>query len=284
MENKKLLVTGSTGFVGKHLVLELKKQGYEIFAFAHSPEDDICDKNAFDKFKSQGISTVFHLAGKTFVPQSWENPGCFYEINTFGTQNVLDFCRETGASMIYVSAYVYGIPQYLPIDEKHPVNPNNPYAHSKYLAEELCRFYSENFGVKTTILRPFNLYGDGQRENFLIPSILKQLNEKNEITVNDLEPKRDYLHINDFVNACILTVNAKEKFKIYNVGSGFSFSVKDIIEIIEKIRGKEIDYMCLNQKRKSEIPDTRSNCTLLINDFHWSPKFCLKDYLKKHLI
>ncbi|HSA06691.1 MAG TPA: NAD(P)-dependent oxidoreductase [Candidatus Gastranaerophilales bacterium] len=268
----KILVTGSAGFIGKHLVFELEKQGHEIFAFSQSLGDDICDKNAFNKFHSQGIDAVFHLAGKTFVPQSWENPRDFYEVNILGTQNVLDFCRKTQAKMIYISAYVYGIPQYLPIDEKHPVNPNNPYAHSKYLAEELCRFYSENFGVKTVILRPFNLYGDGQKENFLIPSLIRQLKENNEIIVKDATPRRDYLHISDFINACVLSLNCQNAFNLFNVGSGKSFSIKEIIEIITTYSDKELKWESLGEKRQGEIPDTQADCALLINELDWKPQ------------
>jgi nucleoside-diphosphate-sugar epimerase len=216
-----ILVTGSTGFIGKPLVSCLGLRGATVHHFARSRGHNILDKNAFTPFLDKGINIIFHLAGLTFVPDSWNNAGEFYAVNFLGTQNTLDFCRAVGAHMIYISAYVYGVPQYLPIDEHHPVAPNNPYAHSKWLGEELCRFYAGNMGVKVTVLRGFNLYGPGQDTRFLLPWIIMQAKEGKEIVVKDDAPRRDYLHVDDFIEACILAMQAPDQFRIFNVGSGY---------------------------------------------------------------
>lgn len=110
-----------------------------------------------------------------FVPFSQENPRLTYEINVQGTANVLEFCRLNNSKIVFSSSYVYGKPKYLPIDEKHPIFPTNPYARSKTLGEMLCRSYNKDYGVKCVIIHWFNLYGKGQNNIFLIPQIINQL-------------------------------------------------------------------------------------------------------------
>jgi UDP-glucose 4-epimerase len=269
---KRILVTGATGFVGKNLIPRLDEKGYQIFPVAKSIGYDLNDNSCFHSFQNEGIDVVIHLAGRTFVPESWNDSTSFYEINSLGTQRVLEFCCKSNIKLVYVSAYVYGIPQYLPINELHPVVPNNPYAHSKWLGEELCRFYSRELGVKTVILRPFNLYGPGQTDNFLIPMLIKQIKENKEIIVQDETPKRDYLHISDFVEACIETIDFEESFKIFNVGSEASFSVQEIIEIFTNNYNNRIKWRSLGEKRHNEISETISDCTAIKQCLGWSPK------------
>ena len=237
-----ILVTGATGFIGKCLVSNLERAGMTVYPFAMSMGQDVRDVDAFEPLKTKNISHVFHLAGRTFVPDSWEEPGQFYQVNTLGTQHVLDFCRAVHARLIYVSAYVYGIPKFLPISESHPVCPNNPYAHSKWLGEELCRFYSQHYGVHVTVLRPFNLYGPGQGKQFLIPTILQQARSKAVITVKDVTPKRDYLHIKDFVQSCIKSLQSNSQFSIFNVGSGCSVSVKELLDMVIKYAPHTLEW------------------------------------------
>ena len=110
----------------------------------------------------QGIRHVFHLAAKTFVPHSWQDPRPFYEVNVLGTLNVLEHCCRHGARLTLVSSYVYGVPQHLPIREDHPLSAFNPYSQTKILAETVARFYEQHHGLPLVIVRPFNLYGPGQ--------------------------------------------------------------------------------------------------------------------------
>jgi nucleoside-diphosphate-sugar epimerase len=272
-----ILVTGATGFIGRNLVRRLEALGHKVYPFSRSTGHDVIDKNSFTPLLEKEIGVVVHLAGLTFVPDSWIAAGSFYAVNTLGTQQVLEFCRSTQARMVYVSAYVYGLPKYLPIDENHPLVPNNPYAHSKWLGEELCRFYAENMGVKSIILRPFNLYGPGQDDRFLIPTLLRQIRETGEITVKDELPKRDYLHINDFVEACCLAMTHDETFSIFNVGSGTSHSVYQIIEMLRRGFRADIPFTSLNEKRQNEIPDTVADISAIRRSVGWSPKTTLND-------
>lgn len=275
----RILVTGSTGFIGKNLIPRLEECGYIVYPVAKSLGFDLCNDSSLDLFLNKGISTIFHLAGKTYVPDSWNTTSSFYEINSLGTQRVLEFCRRTNAKLIYVSAYVYGVPRYLPIDESHPVMPNNPYAHSKWIGEELCKFYAREMGVKSIILRPFNLYGPGQAEHFLIPTLIKQIKENLDIVVKDETPKRDYLYISDFVDACILAINYDEDFRIFNIGAGYSISVREIIETLIQYSHKQIKWRSLGEKRKNEILDTIADCSAIKQSLNWSPKIQLKEFI-----
>ena len=205
-----------------------------VCPFSASAGNDIRSAASFETYSDCCITHVIHLAGRTFVPDSWVDPGQFYETNVLGTQRLLDFCRKQDAKLVYVSAYVYGIPQVLPISELHHVAPNNPYAHSKWLGEELCRFYAEQFGLSVTVLRPFNLFGSGQSTQFLIPSILQQARTSSVISIKDSSPRRDYLHVDDFVRACSGVLSDNSLFSLYNVGFGASYSVAELLDMVLK--------------------------------------------------
>jgi len=124
-------------------------------------------------------------------------------------------------------------------------------------------------GVQSTILRPFNLYGPGQDHNFLIPIIIKQARERKEIVVKDDKPRRDYIHVGDFVEACILAMQSREKFRIYNVGSGYSLSVGEIIEAVISATKNGISWRSIGEVRQNEIPDTVADCNLIFELLGW---------------
>jgi nucleoside-diphosphate-sugar epimerase len=267
-----ILVTGSTGFVGRHLVPRLRESGFTVHEFSTSLGQDILDVRSFDSYFDKQITHVIHLAGITYVPDSWQNPELFYRVNTLGTQHLLDFCRAADARLIFVSAYLYGVPRYLPIDEQHPATPNNPYAHSKWLAEELCRFYAAEMGVETVVLRPFNLYGPGQKEPFLIPAIISQAMHGADIIVKDDGPRRDYLHVSDFIEACRCALEYCESpFRIFNVGAEYSLSVREILEAVVQASGNGINWSSTGEIRQNEIPDTVADCTAIRNALNWKP-------------
>ncbi len=279
MSTQRILVTGATGFVGKDLISHLQATGQATFGLSLSGGDDIRSPSCLNRYLDKGIETVFHLAAKTFVPESWKTPDDYYRTNTLGTLHVLEFCRQTGARLIYVSAYVYGPPQYLPIDENHPVQPNNPYAHSKWCGEQLCRFYSEYYGIRTSILRPSNLYGPGQADRFILSKVINQLRTGGRISVEDSTPKRDFLHVRDFVDACIVILKHDELNQTYNVSSGVSTSIAQVIRLICEISGTPVDWQDLGQIRPNEISDTKMTSLLVREDF-WKPVISLEDGLR----
>ncbi len=266
---KKILVTGSDGFVGRILVKELQKQGFMVEAFDKADGDIQKAKLKFDN-----INHVIHLAAATFVPKSWENPKEFYEVNIMGTENVLELCRKNQCSLTYINSYIYGMPQYLPIDESHPVKPNTPYNHSKYLGEELCRFYNEYFNMPVTIFRAFNIFGPNQNSNFLIPTIIEQILNPNYTTIKiqNLIPKRDFLYINDFLDILIKSIDFTG-YNLFNLGSGKSYSVEQIIKTVFKLSGIIKPIGESKTVRPNEVNDVVANIKLLKEKTGWKPKY-----------
>ncbi|MFH1160879.1 MAG: NAD(P)-dependent oxidoreductase [bacterium] len=265
-----ILVTGAKGFIGNHLADRLKAEGHTVFGFdVHL--GDITHLDALDDYLNSQADHVFHLAGKTYVPESWENPGLFYLINVQGTNTVLEFCRKTGAALTFVSSYLYGQPKYLPIDEKHPLHPFNPYSHSKLLAEQLVTYFTETFGLRTTIFRPFNAYGPNQASHFIIPEIIGKLLDPDipEVVVNDLRPKRDYIFVEDMIDAFLLSLSGLPG--IYNLGSGFSLSVQEIIDNVASIAGVSKPCKGLNKERPGEIFDLFADISLAKTNLGWIP-------------
>lgn len=268
-----ILLTGSSGFIGKKLKKTLLEKGHSVVDF-NSAHGDI----ASAQLNFQGIDYVFHLAGKSFVPDSWKNPAEFMRVNAEGTRNVLEFCCKNKIPLMFMSSYVYGFPEKLPIDEFHPIHPPNPYAQSKYEAEKLCFSYSEKYNLAVTIVRPFNIYGIKQPEHFLIAKIIKQALDKfqNKIELLDLSPRRDYIYMDDLIRAMI-SLFEKRKTGIFNIGSGYSLSVREIAEKILLSAGVEKEITSSGEIRPNEIPDVVADISKIKNETGWAPKVSFED-------
>jgi UDP-glucose 4-epimerase len=281
LEGRKILVTGSEGFIGSRLVSLLKKRGTEVRTLKRNGRIDVRD---WSKIRSlDQVNIVYHLAAKTFVPFSFRHPRETYEVNVLGTLNILEFCRLRDVEkMIFASTYVYGNPQYLPVDEKHPINPTNPYAKSKVLAEMLCKSYHEDYGLKCIIARPFNIYGEGQKEHFLIPSIVKQI-FRGKIKLNSPKPRRDFLYVDDVVSAFVKMGEypCKSGWDVYNLGYGKSYSVQEIVELLIKICGKHVRVTYIGKRRKGEIMDAVADIRKAREKLNWVPKVKISEGLEK---
>jgi nucleoside-diphosphate-sugar epimerase len=275
--SKPVLVTGSNGFVGSKLVEFLKKKEFVVKEF----DQGIGDISDY-QFSFDDLGHVFHLASQTYVPASWDRPLDFYRTNVLGTTNVLELCRRQNCSITYVSSYVYGTPEYLPVDEKHPIHPASPYNHSKLVAEEICKYYSDTFNVPVAILRPVNIYGPGQREEFLIPTIINQVMDPSVkvISVKDSRPKRDYLYIDDFLNAMLCTMGIK-RFEFFNIGSGSSVSVEEIILTALRCAAIDKPYKSENSERKNEIWDVYADISKFRERFCWLPQVSFEEGISR---
>ncbi len=269
----KILVSGATGFIGSRLIREISQlQEYEVNSIS-SVAGDVAEPATWQSLPSTEL--VVHLAAKTFVPDSWTDPVSFLRTNLNGTINALEYCRANKARLIFLSSYLYGNPKLLPIDEQAEVLVNNPYALSKKLAEEACQFYSDYFGLDLTILRVFNIYGSGQDDKFLIPSIVRQVLEGSLVKVKDLDPKRDYLYIDDLIDAMICAIENPQRFEIFNIASGISYSVRDVIQIVQSIAGKIVPVYSENIRRPYEIMDTCADITKARRILSWIPRWSL---------
>ncbi len=267
----KILVTGASGFVGRALTTRLRSSGWDVLPMS-SADGDIARNETIAKFAQHDVAHVFHLASKTFVPDSWDDPQAFCQTNVLGTVNVLEFCRSKGASMTYVSAYVYGHPDSLPIREDSAIRPSNPYALTKQLAESACEFYAGTYDLPVTTIRPFNAYGIDQPRNFLIPMIVRQaLDSGNAIVVKDLAPRRDYVYLDDVVAALMATMDKPCGYRVYNIGSGFSLSVKEVIDVVQTSAGTQKEVISENRVRTNELMDVVADISNARKDLGWHP-------------
>lgn len=276
---KKILITGSTGFVGKHLSARLMKEGYEIVSMSHDLFD-VTDKESFENIDFNQVDVVVHLASKTFVPDSWNDPESFYKTNVIGTVNILEKCKQYNMELVYLSSYVYGEPLYLPVDETHKIQYNNLYAHTKIVAEELCEFYRSNFNLKINILRPFNIYGPYQKESFLIPTIIKQLLEGDDVIVNNPFPKRDYIYIDDVTRFIQMLIESDES-DTYNIGYGKSYSVQEIFDIVQPMINGNAKLINKNIVRPNEINDLYCDNSKAQSKLKWKPLITIEEGLFK---
>lgn len=277
----RILVTGASGFIGSALCPALRLKNHEVETL-QSRDGDIADATTLERIGP--VQHVIHLAGRTFVPDSWKEPAAFQKTNVLGTANVLEFCRTRGARLTFVSAYLYGAPERLPVSEDCTPRPNNPYAMSKHLAEQVCEFYTKQYGVAVTVIRPFNIFGPGQKAHFLIPHIVRQVREGRSIQVKDLEPRRDYLYIDDMVDALVRTLGAPSGYNVVNIGSGTSVSVRELIYTIQSVAGTALQVISEGETRHNEITDVYADIGQARLLLRWSPKLSLKQGIKKMML
>lgn len=263
------LVTGASGFIGKSLCARLRADGQSVLALS-SVNGDVSSADTWNSLPPAKV--LYQLAGKSYVPDSWIKSSDFMAVNVVGTEHALSYCRKHSTRLVLASAYVYGRPERLPICEFDRVAANNPYALSKRLAEKLSEFAAEYQGVTVTVLRIFNVFGPGQRPEFLIPKILRQVRESQVIRLYDLAPRRDYVYLSDVVDAFAKSADLKSGFRILNIGSGTSFSVGEIVEKIQLLAGTRLPVISDSVERPQEIPDVVANIELAEEVIGWRPK------------
>ena len=274
-----ILITGSRGFVGDHICKSYFKNKYNLIT--DNPTDkqrnDITNIEYFENFEDKIIDVIIHLAAKISINDSLIDPYETYHKNIVGTLNVLEFAkRKNITNFIFLSTYVYGEPQYLPIDENHPINPHSPYNKSKIIAESLCKDYSKIFGINIVILRPFYLYGYNRKKNTLIKSVLDQINTNGIIKLSNEKTSRDFLYISDFIE---LLNNILNKFpsgyNIYNVGSGTSYTITEISRKIANLLNKKIRICYDESIRNQDINEMVADITKISKEFDWKPKIAI---------
>ncbi len=261
---RKVLVTGSDGFIGSHLTEELVKKGYEVKAFVYYNsfnnwgwldsiskdvmdhieifQGDIRDPNGVSE-AMKGCQAVFHLAALIAIPFSYHSPDTYVDTNIKGTLNVLQAARHLGTERVLVTSTseVYGTAQYVPIDEKHPYQGQSPYSATKIAADRLAESFYRSFGLPVTIVRPFNTYGPRQSARAVIPTIITQLLAgKERIKLGSLTPTRDFNYVKDTVNGFISMYRSEKTIgQEINIATQQEISIGELAEeLIRQINPK----------------------------------------------
>lgn len=290
-----IAITGINGFIGRHLAKKLQEKKYKIIGIG---KDDTCKVSDVSYFKGdilnkkflektlQDTDIIVHLAAITFHDELVNKKDEAEKINLFGTKNVLDiFSKSKTKKFLYPSTgKVYGKVIYLPIDENHPTNPQNVLGKLKLKVEKLISSY-EIINKNLIIFRVFNVYGPRQSENFLIPTIFKQTsNNRMEVTLGDVKAKRDYIYIDDLINAFILGIEQEmtQKVSIYNICTQTSKSASEIVQLINKIKGVNIRIK-VNPAliRKDESKEEYGTFAKAQKELGWEPKTSLEEGLRK---
>ena len=258
---KRVLVTGSEGFIGSHLVERLVEEGFAVRAFVlynsfnsmgwldtlppsiRAEIDfftgDVRDPNGV-RVAMAGCEAVFHLAALIGIPYSYHSPDSYVDTNVKGTLNVLQAARmlEVERLLVTSTSEVYGTARYVPIDEAHPLQGQSPYSATKIGADRLAESFHRSFGMPVTIVRPFNTYGPRQSARAVIPTIITQLlNGRREIALGDLRPTRDLLFVKDTVEGFVAIARAEETVgEEINIATGEEISIGDLAQkLIERI-------------------------------------------------
>ena len=277
---KRILLTGSNGFLGKNITYFLGN----YFDFIYINRDSKFNINKIDTLlEINKIDCVIHCAAETFIPSSFDDPFKFYKFNLNSTLNILEYCRIKKVSkFIYLNTYPYGVPKYNPIDEVHSLDPHSPYTKSKLISENLVFSYLDRY-FEPTSLRIFNPYGQGQSNRFLIPTIVNQATASNIVEVLDDKPKRDFLYIEDLINLIKIIISSEDAKGIYNVGSGRSVSIGEICIQLQAILNKELTLVSKEKNRENEILDCYANIDKVCKKFDWVPKHDLSSGLRKYI-
>ncbi len=260
-EKKCVLVTGAGGFIGSHLVERLVELGARVRAVVryNSRNDwglleslppsvksrvEVCPGDITDPFwtlrTAEGCEVIFHLAALIAIPYSYIAPEQFVAVNCTGTLNLLEAARRLGVELfVHTStSETYGTAQYTPIDEKHPLQGQSPYAASKIGADKLVESYHLSFGIPAAILRPFNTYGPGQSARAVVPTITSQGLDGDTIRLGLVTPRRDLNYVKDTVAGFIKIAESPAAIgEVINVGSGTAISIKELADRIIGLLG-----------------------------------------------
>ena len=299
MKYKKVLVTGADGFIGSHLTEMLLEQGVKVKALAqynsfnnwgwledipeHSNLDivtgDIRDPH-FCKEITKDVEIVFHLAALIAIPYSYVAPDSYVDTNVKGTLNICQAAKEYGGiRVIHTStSEVYGTAQYVPINEKHPKQPQSPYSASKIGADAMAMSFYNAFELPVTIARPFNTYGPRQSARAIIPTIITQIaNGIKEIKLGDLTPTRDFNYVRDTCKGFLALAEHEETIgKEINISSNFEISMKDTLDLIKRIMKSDVQFLTDEQRlrpEKSEVFRLWGDNTLIRELTGFSPDF-----------
>ena len=295
----KILVTGGAGFIGSHIAEYLVQRGDDITVLDNlntgSKENlakindkinfvngDIRDYKLLEQLVGD-IDGVFHEAALASVQQSFSMSDEYIDVNVSGTENIFKLAKEYGFKIVYASSSsVYGNPKKIPVKEDDERKPINPYAQTKLEDEYLAKQYSEN-GVKVIGLRYFNVFGKRQSKEYagVIKLFLHRIKQKKPPKINgDGLQTRDFVHIDDVVQANVSAMGSSINHKFFNVGSGLPISILDLANLIIDASGLSLEPIH-GPELSGDVRSTQADTQLIRKLLNWEPKTTLSDWLIK---
>ncbi len=294
----KILVTGSSGFIGSHLSEYLVKRGHQVVAFDRYNSNnhygwleksnyknkikfilgDIRDYDSVNK-AMKGCNDIIHLAALIGIPYSYVSPTAYIKTNIEGTFNVLESAKNLKVKQVIVTSTseVYGTALSKKLSENDELKAQSPYAASKIAADQLSLSYYRSFGLPVKIIRPFNTFGPRQSARAVIPTIITQALTKNKIKVGNLKTTRDFLYVEDLCTAYEKVLKSNKLLgEVVNVGVDSEISIKDLIMKISKILNKKLITIVEKKRvrpKKSEVFRLKCDCSKLKEITNWKPKY-----------
>ncbi|MBI4931337.1 MAG: SDR family NAD(P)-dependent oxidoreductase [Bacteroidetes bacterium] len=307
LKGKKILVTGADGFIGSHLVETLVNMGGEVNALSFYNSFNhwgwLEDVNCKNKIKiisgdirdphfcnkiSKDVDVIFNLAALIAIPYSYTAPDSYIDTNVKGTLNICHAAFENGCKRVIhcSTSEVYGSAQYVPIDEKHILQPQSPYSASKIGGDAIAISFYYSFGLPLTIARPFNTYGPRQSARAIIPTIITQIARGfKKIKIGDASPTRDFNYVTDTCNGLIALAECEKSIgETVNIGSNTEISIGDIFSMIKQLMKSDVELV-REEKRirpaKSEVKRLKCNNAKMKKLTGYNQKVTFKDGLNK---
>ena len=306
MSDNRVLVTGADGFIGSHLTELLLSEGYKVRALSvynsfnywgwlegmQHPNLEIVNGDvrdaAFCRHICKDCDIVFHLAALIAIPYSYVAPESYVDTNIKGTLNMCQAARDCGVKRIIVTSTseVYGTAKYVPIDEKHPRQPQSPYSATKIGADAIAMSFFNAFNLPVVIARPFNTYGPRQSARAIIPNIITQIADgAREIKVGDLTPTRDFNYVKDTCRGFLAIAKAENvDGEEINIATGTEVSMADTLKLIAELMDADVNYITDEQRirpARSEVFRLCGDNSKITSLTDWKPEFSLADGLKE---
>jgi NAD dependent epimerase/dehydratase len=305
-KTRPVLVTGADGFIGSHLVDLLLAQGFTVRALAQYNSfnsrgwlegnnhpalevvsGDVRDAN-FCRELIKGCSVVFHLAALIAIPYSYIAPDSYVDTNIKGTLNMCQAAKDAGVDRIVVTSTseVYGTAQYVPIDEKHPRQPQSPYSATKIGADALALSFYNAFELPVVIARPFNTYGPRQSARAIIPTIISQIAAgATEIKVGDLTPTRDFNFVEDTCRGFLALAETDGiEGRDINIATATEISMADTLKLIAELMERDVRYVVDEARLRPSKSEVRRLCgdnTLITSLTSWRPQVTIEEGLRR---
>lgn len=303
---KNILVTGADGFIGSHLTEMLLEEGHHVRALSYynsfndwgwlegvnHPDLEVVTGDVRDpyfcKHISRDVDTIFHLAALIAIPYSYIAPDSYVDTNIKGTLNICQAAKENGVKKVLITSTseTYGTAQYVPIDEKHPKQPQSPYSATKIAADAMAMSFYNAFELPVIVVRPFNTYGPRQSARAIIPTIITQImNGMKEIRLGDLSPTRDFNYVKDTCRGFIELSNCDQAIgQEINICSNYEISMRDTFELIAQLMQADVKFIEDTQRLRpagSEVFRLWGDNTKLKSLTGFTPSYSIEEGLKE---